>query len=352
MDDDRSGYQHARRRHVQPAWKLVLHGSSTAFARLATHFRRLADVSPGLFYGSLFLMAGYFVPPAYDRRGPLLFVRDRTIRLGLPVLFYMFVLGPITEYFCSKSWTSTETTSFRNEWIKHIRNGEFLQENGPLWFCLALLIFSIVYAGCRSPRTIKARRVTYPQPTTTTPQLISFAALMAAATFVVRLIVPPGTTILNLHIGDFPQYILMFNAGILAARGPRSLAFDESAGIRWLVTVLPVGFVIWLIVLLKGGATSGNSGAYAGGWHWQSASMNAWESFTCVGICYGLLAIFSTRFNTQGPVARSSRITHLVYMFFIRRLSSWQRACCTGCHGPRCLNSSLSPSSVRSRPSC
>jgi hypothetical protein len=256
------------------------------------------------FMGLLFLIAGYFVPPAYDRRGPLLFVRDRTIRLGLPVLFYMFVLGPITEYFCSKSWTSTQTTSFRNEWIKHIRNGEFLQENGPLWFCLALLIFSIVYAGCRSLRTIKAHRVTYTQPTTTTPQLISFAALMAAVTFVVRLIIPPGTTILNLHIGDFPQYILMFNAGILAARGRRSLAFDESAGIRWLVTVLPVGFVIWLIVLLKGGATSGNSGAYAGGWHWQSASMNAWESFTCVGICYGLLAIFSTRFNTQGPVAR------------------------------------------------
>jgi len=59
----------------------------------------------------------------------------------------MFVLGPIVEYFLAHSWTSTRPTSFLNEWIKHIRNGEFLQENGPLWFCLALLIFSIVYAG-------------------------------------------------------------------------------------------------------------------------------------------------------------------------------------------------------------
>jgi glucan biosynthesis protein C len=67
---------------------------------------------------------------------------------------------------------------------------------------------------------------------------------------------------------------------------------------------LPIGFVIWLIVLLKGGATSGNGAAYAGAWHWQAASMNAWESFTCIAMSYGLLAVFKTRFNAQGPVAR------------------------------------------------
>jgi fucose 4-O-acetylase-like acetyltransferase len=255
------------------------------------------------FMGLLFFIAGYFVPPAYDRRGAVLFVRDRAIRLGLPVLFYMFVLGPITEYFCSKSWTSTETTSFRNEWLKHIRNGEFLQENGPLWFCLALLIFSIVYAGWRSLSATNARSLADMQPPTTR-QLIGFAAVMATVTFVVRLIVPPGTTVLNLHLGDFPQYVLMFSTGILAARGRWTLALNESAGIRWLVVVLPIGFVVWLSVLLTGGATMGNVDAYAGGWHWQAASINVWESFTCVGICYGLLAIFSTRFNTQGPVAR------------------------------------------------
>jgi len=255
------------------------------------------------FMGLLFFIAGFFVPSAYDRRGPSLFVRDRTIRLGLPVLFYMFVLGPLTEYFCSKSWTSTEPTSFGNEWLKHIRNGEFLQESGPLWFCLALLIFSTVYAVWRSSRATNARSLADIQPPTTL-QLICFAVLMAIVTFVVRLFVPPGATVLNLHLGDFPQYVLMFCAGILAARGRNTLALDESAATHWLMTVLPIGFVIWLIVLLKGGATSGNGDAYAGGWHWQAASMNAWESFTCIAMSYGLLAIFKTRFNTQGPVAR------------------------------------------------
>jgi fucose 4-O-acetylase-like acetyltransferase len=59
------------------------------------------------FMGLLFFIAGFFVPASFDRKGPRTFIRDRAFRLGLPVLFYMFVLGPITEYFIAHSWTST-----------------------------------------------------------------------------------------------------------------------------------------------------------------------------------------------------------------------------------------------------
>jgi fucose 4-O-acetylase-like acetyltransferase len=98
------------------------------------------------FMGLLFFIAGHFVPPSFERKGAIGFLRDRAIRLGIPVLLYMFVVGPVTEYYVAHSWTSTDPTSFGNEWMKHIRNGQFLQENGPLWFCLALLIFSVGYA--------------------------------------------------------------------------------------------------------------------------------------------------------------------------------------------------------------
>jgi fucose 4-O-acetylase-like acetyltransferase len=255
------------------------------------------------FMGLLFFIAGSFVPASYDRRGPLQFLRERATRLGLPVLFYMFMLGPVTEYFCSHSWTSTRATSFATEWVKHIRNGEFLQENGPLWFCLALLIFCVAYVGWRSLRATSSQSITDTRPPSTR-QLIVFAVVMATVTFVVRLAVPPGTKVLNMDLGDFPQYIPLFGAGILAARGRWILALDESIGIRWLAIVLPVGSVVWLIVLSTGGATAGNGDAYAGGWHWQAASMNVWESFTCVAMCYGLLAVFRAKFNTQGLIAR------------------------------------------------
>lgn len=267
------------------------------------------------FMGLLFFLAGYFVPASIDRKGPAPFVRERAFRLGLPVLFYMFVLGPVTEYFCAHSWTSTEPTSFANEWLKHIRNGEFLQENGPLWFCLGLLIFSVVYALWRGARPPAADRFARSAPPNAL-RLIVFALNMAAVTFLVRLVFPSGKSFLNMHLGDFPQYILLFTAGILAARHRWLTQLAYARGLLWLITVLPVGFVVWLRLLLGGGALTGNGGAYSGGWHWQAAAMNVWEAFTCVAICYGLLVIYREKYNRQGTAEKFlSDNAFAVYVF-------------------------------------
>jgi fucose 4-O-acetylase-like acetyltransferase len=255
------------------------------------------------FMGLLFFIAGFFVPPSFDRKGPWRFVRDRAYRLGLPVLFYMFLLGPVTEYFCAHSWNSSAPTSFANEWVKHIRNGQFLQENGPLWFCLALLIFSLGYAALWALRPgLNTNHADRRPPGDA--KLVGFAMVMAASTFVVRLILPSGFSFLNMHLGDFPQYMLLFGAGIAAARGQRLLKLDLLSGVRWLAIVLPAGFLAWLATLKEGRAFTGQAGAYSGGWHWQAASVNLWESFTCVAMCFGLLVIFREAFNGQGRVAK------------------------------------------------
>jgi glucans biosynthesis protein C len=234
------------------------------------------------FMGLLFFVAGYFLPASFDRKGPSRFLRDRAFRLGLPVLFYMFVLGPVTEYYVAHSWNSTKPTSMANEWIKHIRNGEFLQENGPLWFCLALLIFSAVYVAWPG----RLRALGPPRDA----QLIGFAIAMAVTTFLVRAARVPS--VLNMHLTDFPQYILLFTAGVLAARGGWLPEIPFSLGIRWLAVVLPVGFAAWLGLMLKH--------AHSGGWHWGTAAFGVWESFTCVAVCIGLLVIFRDKFNSQG----------------------------------------------------
>lgn len=267
------------------------------------------------FMGLLFFIAGYFAPGSVERKGLLRFVRERAFRLGLPVLFYMFILGPITEYFCAHSWTSTEPTSFGNEWVKHIRNGEFLQENGPLWFCLALLIFSVVYAGCLALRGRRGRDNVESRAPNTAKQA-GFAIVMAAFTFVVRLSLPSGTSILNLHLGDFPQYVLLFTAGILAARGNWLLKLNFALGLRSLMVVLPAGFVAWFLILWQGGAFTGNSASFVGGWHWQSASLDLWESFTCVSISFGLLVIYRELLNWQRRLGKFlSDNAFAVYVF-------------------------------------
>jgi glucans biosynthesis protein C len=267
------------------------------------------------FMGLLFFIAGTFVPASFDRNGPLRFLRERALRLGLPVLFYMFVLGPITEYYCAHSWNSTTPTSFANEWVKHIRNGEFLQENGPLWFCLALLIFSLVYVALRVLRPgINGRYDDEPAPST--GRLVGFAIALASLTFLVRLALPSGASFLNMHLGDFPQYILLFGAGVAAARGRWLLKLSLSSGIRWLVIGFPLGFAAWFIILRVGGAFAGNGAAYSGGWHWQAACMNLWESFTCVTMCFGLLVVFREAFDRSGGLAKfMSDNAFSVYVF-------------------------------------
>jgi glucans biosynthesis protein C len=258
------------------------------------------------FMGLLFFVAGFFAPNSLRRKGTAQFVRDRAFRLGLPVLFYMFVLGPVTEYFVAHSWTSTRPTSFANEWVKHIRNGQFLQENGPLWFCLALLIFSLVYAS------IHPRRPTDPQ-TPGNGMMFGFALAMAALTFLVRLAKPPS--FLNMHLGDFPQYILLFSAGILAAGGPWIEKLDFASGMRWLIAALTAGFAAWLAIMVGGGAFEGNRRAYSG-WHWQSAAFDSWESFTCVAISFGLLMLYREKFPGQGRIGKfMSDNAFTVYVF-------------------------------------
>jgi glucan biosynthesis protein C len=236
------------------------------------------------FMGLLFFTAGFFTPASFERKGPAAFLRDRAFRLGLPVLFFMFVLGPITEYFCAHSWTSTRPTSFANEWIKHIRNGEFLQENGPLWFCLALLIFSVVYAVSPPGRTAKTNP-------TGNGQLMVFVFIMSVLTALVRAAHPPS--FLNMHLSDFPQYIMLFAAGTLAARGEWITKLPLRSGIRWLTAALTIGLAAWFFIALEGKGTA-----------WRTTAFACWESFTCVAVSYGLIVIFREKFNNQNRAAK------------------------------------------------
>lgn len=283
-------------------------GSLLFFAAWQTYLQ-------SFFMGLFFFIAGFFVPRSFDRKGPAQFLRDRAFRLGLPVLFYMFLLGPITEYFVAQSWTSTRPTSFANEWLKHIRDGQFLQENGPLWFCLALLIFSVGYAIWRSSNTVRSQLASARQGMVPgTVALIGFGLIMAVLTFLVRA-AHPGSPF-NLPLRDFAQYILLFSVGILAFRRNWLPELSYASGMRWLTVALSFGFAAWLTLLLAGGALRGKASTFSGGWHWQSAAFASWESLTCVALCYGLLVLFRDKCNKQGPLARFlSQNAFSVYVF-------------------------------------
>ncbi len=148
-----------------------------------------------------------------------------------------------------------------------------------------------------------------------TGRLITLALTMAAGRFLIRLMLP-GVIVLNMHLGDFAQYVLLFIAGILAARNHWLPGLSRSAGKRWTLIVLPASFAGWLGILALSGVFRGGRYVPDQGWHWQSAALSIWESFACVALCFGLLALAREKFSTQGRLARFlSENAFSVYVF-------------------------------------
>jgi glucan biosynthesis protein C len=268
------------------------------------------------FMGLLFFFAGYFVPAAYDRKGASRFLRDRFKRLGLPTLLYMFVVGPLTEYYISRSWRPNPRISFVHEWTIYIVRIRFPGGTGPMWFCEALLIFCGAYALLRSvARAIAPARSASPVAPTHL-EVFAFVLIMATATFLVRFVQPASTSFYNMHLADFSQYVLLFAAGIVAYRRQWLKEVPYAFGIQWLLIGLAGGAVLWFVLIAYGGALHGDTSAYGGGLYWQSAVMNLWESLVCAGMLLGLTVIFRRYFNTQGRVARFlSDNAFAVYLF-------------------------------------
>ena len=82
------------------------------------------------FMGAFFLLAGYFTPGSFDRKGPGVFLKDRLLRLGIPLLIWIFVLNPISSigYFQMPASLTGNTAPLT--WQVY----PYLLGLGPLWF--------------------------------------------------------------------------------------------------------------------------------------------------------------------------------------------------------------------------
>ena len=304
------------------------------------------------FMGFLFFIAGYFVPGAYDKKGTAKFIRDRAFRLGLPLLFFVFVLQPISIY-CIGLFHGEDVAprGFADLYARYIINGRWLGGTGPLWFCEALLIFCLGYALFRTFRALSNRQ--HPEAPAhpaepvhpakrigLLPNNLKIWGLIVAITlltFVVRFPWPNGTAFYNLQFCYFSQYVLYFCAGTLAFRGDWLNRFSVSSGKYWGRVALIGGLVGWVALLVLGGAFKGQLPAYRGGWYWQSMGMAFWEAMTGTAISMYLIVWFREKFNRQDKAARFfSANAFAVYVFHTPILITISRMM-SGIHVPLLL---------------
>jgi len=263
------------------------------------------------FMGFLFLISGYFVKKSYDKKGFWQFIYDRFVRLGIPTLIYMILINPfiMIVYIGYRG----EGQGILKAYIHYITGFQFIGSSGPLWFAFALFIFNVVYACLRKGIKLQEKSEKELPGRNAAVQVI---LLIAVSTFLIRLIQPVGTSILNMQLCYFAQYIILFIAGVIAGKYRWFSKLTYRNGRKWLFAALVPGIVFWGIMMIAGGALDGKQDLLNGGWYWQSAAYALWESFTAVAMSIGLLAVFQEKYNRQSRLVKTlSDNSFAVYMF-------------------------------------
>jgi glucans biosynthesis protein C len=257
------------------------------------------------YFMELFLLiSAYFVPGSYDRKGARRFLKDRLIRLGIPLAVYCWIINPLFVWVYLYRNTMPLWQFFPKEYF---RGGQILGQ-GPLWFVETLLIFSLVYIIWRLVSRSRAPSIIRNPQFPRTRTIILFALLLGLASFLVRtafVMDVDSFGALNLQLPFFATYIALFIIGLVAYRRNWLVGLPEKTGRFWLRIAIAL-VILWAPMMVLNGAIDGNT-LYRGGWHWQSLAHTLWESFLCVSACIGLIYVFRRYLNRQNKLAEFFR---------------------------------------------
>jgi glucans biosynthesis protein C len=250
-----------------------------------------------------FMIAGYFAVLSCNKKGPGPFLKDRALRLGIPllgwaifmVLVQMFVTPtPVTGYALGIPWPI---------------------EVAHMWFVQHLLIFSAVYAVARM--LLPARPPREAKPRVPAGWMIALFALgLAFASAVVRIWFDMDEWVyilgsIKLQPFDLPRDLGLLMVGMLAARRDWVMRFPSRSGRFWLA----VGLVLaaaWYAFRLSFPAGVEANEMLAG------ALFTLWESFLCVSMCIGLTVLFRDLWNSQSALMKkAAQAQYATYVFHI-----------------------------------
>jgi len=265
----------------------------------------------GYFMGLLFLVAGYFTPVSYDKKNFKKFIIERLIRLGIPALLYMLIINPIIVC-CVYSFEGIDY-SILSFYMNYIISFAFISGSGPLWFSLALLVFTIAYALVKKLIRFKEQKEKdFPSAL----KILGLILLIGICTFLVRITQPIGVHILNMRLCYFSQYVILFIVGIACKRNRWFEKLNYKRGILCLITVLILAYISWVILMLSSLAVNDDISVFNGGVSWQSALYSLWESSVAVLMAIGLIPLFREKFNKQNKLLSTmSANTFPVYVF-------------------------------------
>ena len=203
-------------------------------------------VNRSFFMSLFFMISGYFLPASYDRKGTREFLGDRLRRLGWPLLVFFFAVIPVMMYIYYLNFRTYGHIPFLAYYSQvHFGAGgrppgwigpTWPDMNfGHLWFVEHLLLFAVCYVIWRLIRPplagIDSREARPPRHV----EILVFAFVLAAVTFVVRIWHPIDKWgaflgFIQVAFADVPRDLSFFVIGVIAYRRNWFLNMPKKTG--------------------------------------------------------------------------------------------------------------------------
>ncbi len=256
------------------------------------------------FMGMFFFISAYFTAGSIRRKSSGKFLKDRLVRLGIPLIVFYFLLNPLTNwinyYFIKdESYTLIDFITSPRAW-----------GFGPMWFVETLLIFTFLYMLIRKAKW----KIKIPFPGI--GAIIFSAFLVGLAQYIIRIWLPVGWSLphTNLQFPFFIQYIFMLIFGVIAYDNNWLESITYKLGIRWFIFAQFLILIVLPASLYFGGQNAGIE-IFLGGGTWQSFFWAIWEQVNGFAMIIGLLGIAKKYFNAQGSFA--TQLSNSAYGVYI-----------------------------------
>jgi surface polysaccharide O-acyltransferase-like enzyme len=254
------------------------------------------------FMGFFFLIAGYFTPGALMRKGASAFLRERFLRLGVPLVIFAAILSPLTIGFSQMMQGRPWWSGFY--WV--YRMGHY--ECGPMWFVEGLLIFTLLFVLWAQFYPQREENGDRPLPSRTT--LLAFAVACGFAAFAIRLWMPLGKSVLGMNIGYFAMYVVLYFVGCRAAKDRWLERVEFHNALPWIVAA-SVALASLPIMLIH----TRDIRLWTGGFNVFSYYYSVWEPFVAWGMILGLLWAARKYLNQTNPFLKHlARCSFAVYV--------------------------------------
>jgi surface polysaccharide O-acyltransferase-like enzyme len=291
---------------VDGAW---YYAQKTTLSGALVPMTLLAIINQSFFMGLFFFLSAFFIPGSYNKKGVARFVKERLIRLGIPLVFYSFILSPVliwlVYYFGQGHHISfMQFLSDFHDWI----------DFGVLWFVAALLLFTLVYVLWRMLNKNYSSKLIKPP---TSRKIFVFASVVGIMSFLVRIAFPIGWILkpVGFQLAYFSQYVALFILGLVASKNHWLDEFPFDRGKRF-ARYAPRLLIFLLVISIIEKVARPPMSWFTGGFHWQQLLYAVWEQLLGFSIIVALLTYGKKLWNKSSPLmGKLSRNAFAVYIF-------------------------------------